>query len=48
MDKSILEIMDLAKNLIKTKIFFPNARIIRFPIDIRGKNILSLEKFNNW
>ena len=44
MDKSILEIMDLAKNLIKTKIFFPNARIIRFPIDIRGKKYIKFGK----
>lgn len=27
---------------IRTKLFFPNARIIRFPIDIRGKKYIDL------
>ena len=41
MDKSIFELIDLAINLFKTKVFFPNARIIRFPIDVRGKKYIS-------
>ena len=40
MEKSIYEIMKLIINFIKTKIFFPKARIIRFPFDIRGKKYI--------
>ena len=40
MEKSIYEIMKLIINFIKTKVFFPKARIIRFPFDIRGKKYI--------
>ena len=42
MEKSFYEIWKLGMNVIKTKIFFPKARLIRFPFDkIR-------EKFYDW
>lgn len=31
-------------NLIRTKIIFPQAKIIRFPIDIRGKKYIEISK----
>jgi len=34
MEKSFYELWKLGINLIKTKIFFPKARLIRFPFDI--------------
>ena len=37
MEKSFYELWKLGINLIKTKVFFPKARLIRFPFDIRGK-----------
>ena len=40
MKKSFYESIKLAVNLIKTKIFFPKARLIRFPFDIRGKKYI--------
>ena len=32
----------LAKNWLLTRIFFPNARLIRFPIYIRGRSMIKL------
>ena len=40
MEKSFYELWKLGINLIKTKIFFPKARLIRFPFDIRGKKYI--------
>ena len=44
MEKSFYELWKLGINLIKTKIFFPKARIIRFPFDIRGKKYIKYGK----
>lgn len=40
----ILGVIKMFCNLIKTKLFFPKARIIRFPIDIRGKKFIQIEE----
>ena len=40
MEKSFYELWKLGINFIKTKIFFPKARLIRFPFDIRGKKYI--------
>ena len=37
MERSFYELIKLSINLLKTKLFFPKARLIRFPFDIRGK-----------
>jgi len=34
----------MAVNVMRTKLFFKNARIIRFPIDIRGKRFIKVDK----
>ncbi len=39
-----LEFLKMFINLIRTKLTFSNARIIRFPIDIKEKNIFKLVK----
>ena len=39
-----MEILSLIKNVFFTKIFYKNARIIRFPIYIRGKKYIKWEK----
>ena len=44
MGKSFYELWKLGINLIKTKIFFPKARLIRFPFDIRGKKYIKYGK----
>ena len=44
MEKSFYEIFKLIKNLIKTKILFPKARLIRFPFDIRGRKYIRYGK----
>ena len=44
MEKSFYELWKLGINLIKTKIFFPKARLIRFPFDIRGKKYIKYGK----
>ena len=44
MEKSFYEIWKLGMNVIKTKIFFPKARLIRFPFDIRGKKYIKYGK----
>ena len=44
MDRSFYELVKLGKNFIKTKIFFPKARLIRFPFDIRGKRYIRYGK----
>ena len=44
MEKSVYELCKLGINLIKTKIFFPKARLIRFPFDIRGKKYIKYGK----
>lgn len=49
MEKSFYELWKLGINFIKTKIFFPKARLIRFPFDIRGKKVYKIwRKFYNW
>ena len=40
----LLGIIKMLINLIRTKLTFPNARIIRFPIDIRGKKYIQVSK----
>ena len=37
-------VMKMSWNLAKTKLLYPNARIIRFPIDIRNKKNIDLGK----
>lgn len=37
-------VLKMALNLFKTKLTFSNARIIRFPIDIRGKKFIKVSK----
>lgn len=47
MRKSNYEFNEIIKNvifLLKTKMLFPNARLVRFPIVVRGKNVLTLER----
>ena len=44
MEKSFYELWKLGINLIKTKVFFPKARLIRFPFDIRGKKYIKYGK----
>jgi acetyltransferase-like isoleucine patch superfamily enzyme len=41
---SLLQIFSLAINLIRTKLIFPKARIIRFPFDVRGKKYMSISE----
>lgn len=41
---SFIQILELVINLCRTKLIFPNARLIRFPIDIRGKKFISIQK----
>lgn len=38
----LLEGINLFLNLLKTKLLFPKARLIRFPIDIRGKRYIEI------
>lgn len=40
----ILGVLMLAINLVRTKFVFKNARIIRFPIDIRGKKFIKVSR----
>lgn len=40
----LLGIIKMLINLIRTKLTFQNARIIRFPIDIRGKKYIQVSK----
>ena len=40
MERSFYELIKLSINLLKTKLFFPKARLIRFPFDIRGKKYI--------
>ena len=40
----LLGIIKMLINLIRTKLTFQNARIIRFPIDIRGKKFIQVSK----
>ena len=44
MEKSFYEFWKLGINFIKTKIFFPKARLIRFPFDIRGTKYIKYGK----
>lgn len=39
-----LGIIRMMMNIIRTKLTFSNARIIRFPIDIRGKKFIQISK----
>ncbi len=41
---SFIGLIRLGKNLILTKLFFPSARIIRFPIFIKGRNGIHIGK----
>jgi acetyltransferase-like isoleucine patch superfamily enzyme len=41
---SFLQLINLAFNLIRTKIVFKEARLIRFPIDIRGRKYIVIKK----
>lgn len=43
-ERSLFEILKLSINLLKTKIFFPKARLIRFPFDIRGSKYIRYGK----
>ncbi len=43
MTYTFLQKIELLVFVIRTKILFPNARIIRFPIDIRGKRFISIK-----
>jgi acetyltransferase-like isoleucine patch superfamily enzyme len=40
---SLVSLIGLGINLIRTKILFSKARIIRFPIDIRGKSFIKVD-----
>ena len=40
---SFLQLCSLTINLIRTKLFYSPARLIRFPIDIRGKKFIKFE-----
>lgn len=40
---SLLQIIQLGVNVIRTKFVFSNARIIRFPADIRGRKYISVK-----
>ena len=40
----LLGIIKMLINLIRTKLTFQNARIIRFPIDLRGKKFIQVSK----
>lgn len=44
MERSFYELIKLSINLLKTKLFFPKARLIRFPFDIRGKKYIKYGK----
>ena len=44
MEKSFYELIKLSINLLKTKLFFSKARLIRFPVDIRGKKYIKYGK----
>lgn len=41
---SIYQLITLIINVIRTKFLFKEARIIRFPIDVRGKAFISVQK----
>ena len=41
---SFLQLINLAFNLIRTKIVFKEARLMRFPIDIRGRKYIVIKK----
>jgi acetyltransferase-like isoleucine patch superfamily enzyme len=41
---SLLQLFGLAINLIRTKIVFPKARIIRFPFDVRGRKYMAISE----
>lgn len=40
----VIGVLKMFINLIRTKLTFSNARIIRFPIDIRGKKYIQISK----
>ena len=44
MERSFYELIKLSINFLKTKLFFPKARLIRFPFDIRGKKYIKYGK----
>lgn len=41
---SLFQLFKLALDVVRTKIVFPNARIIRFPFDVRGKKYIDISK----
>jgi acetyltransferase-like isoleucine patch superfamily enzyme len=41
---SLVQLFNLALNVVRTRFLFPNARIIRFPFDIRGKKYIRISK----
>ncbi len=41
---SFLQLIQLFINVIRTKFVFANARIIRFPIDVRGRKFMDINK----
>ena len=47
MERSFYELIKLSINLLKTKLFFPKARLIRFPFDIRGKKYYNRNRLPN-
>jgi acetyltransferase-like isoleucine patch superfamily enzyme len=40
---SLWQLLSMSLNVIRTKMLFKKARIIRFPFDLRGKNYMSIE-----
>lgn len=41
---SLLQLFILTVNVIRTKVIFPKARIIRFPLDLRGKKYINVSE----
>ncbi len=41
---SFLQLIQLLINVIRTKFVFTNARIIRFPVDVRGRKYIKVQK----
>lgn len=41
---SLLQLFKLGLDVVRTKILFPNARIIRFPFDLRGKKYIDISE----
>src|SRR5688572_26745449 len=41
---SLLQLFNLSLNVLRTKMLFRNARIIRFPLDLRGKKYIGISE----